>query len=140
MRIIMIIITGSLLLQAQFYRNNNTNIVRDTKTFLQWQDNGTPFKKWNDAIDYCKDLSLGGYTDWRLPNINELFTLVDYTKFNPSMSNVFAYFDTGYYWSSTTSVHTNSRAWMIGFSSGEVKDYYDYKNDYNYVRCVRAGQ
>ena len=136
------IITGSLLLQAQLYRDDNTNIVRDTVTSLQWQDNGYPNKKWNDAIDYCSDLSLGGYTDWRLPNINELQTLVDYTKTNPALSNVFAYgTGGGYCWSSTTSVRSNGeRAWFVDFSYGEVWDYYDSKDDYNYVRCVRAGQ
>jgi len=142
MKKLMIVMIGwSLFLEAGFYRNGSTNIVSDTKTLLQWQDNINVQYTWNDAIDYCRDLALGGHNDWRLPNINELSTLVDYTKASPSMSNVFAYNKSEGYWSSTSNVNNNttySEAWGVYFfigSQSQTRKYYNL-----YVRCVRAGE
>jgi len=53
------------------------DVVIDNKTGLMWQrkraNNGM---KHTDAISYCEDLTLGGYSDWRLPSISELKTLI----------------------------------------------------------------
>jgi hypothetical protein len=51
----------------------------DTETGLCWQD--PPYQKerglcWEAANDYCDELSFDGHDDWRLPNINELRTLL----------------------------------------------------------------
>lgn len=43
---------------------------------LQWSNKSSYFMGWNDAIKYCKDLNEGGHSDWRLPNIDELRTLI----------------------------------------------------------------
>lgn len=52
-------------------------VVIDNKTGLMWQrTRADDTMNHNDAIEYCKDLSLGGYSDWRLPSISELKTLI----------------------------------------------------------------
>jgi len=79
-KIILITMGLSLSLFADFSRNNTTNIVTDNYTQLVWQDNERQELTLPDAIEYCEALSLGGHDDWRLPNINELFSIVDYTK------------------------------------------------------------
>ena len=138
MKKLMIVMIGlNLFLEAGFYRNDNTNIVSDTKTSLQWQDNINIQYAWNDAIDYCRDLTLGGHSDWRLPNINELLTLVDYTKSNPTITNIFAYRTSNRYWSSTTYAASTSNAWSVYFSSGGLNT--NDKSISGHVRCVRAG-
>jgi uncharacterized protein DUF1566 len=44
---------------------------------LCWQNPpGETKRKWTESIDYCESLSLGGYTNWRLPNIDELRTMI----------------------------------------------------------------
>ena len=43
---------------------------------LQWSNKAPNRMDWNDAINYCRNLNEGGYSDWRLPNIDELRTLV----------------------------------------------------------------
>jgi hypothetical protein len=57
-----------------------TVTVTDNLTGLMWTKNanlaGT--KNWSDALTYCNSLDHGGYTDWRLPNIRELHSLIDY--------------------------------------------------------------
>jgi hypothetical protein len=90
---------------------------------------------WANAITYCEDLDLGGYTDWRLPYEYELQSIVDYSRYNPAIDMV-AFPDTrSYYWSSSTYANNTLYAWYVYFSDGYVSSYY--KTNTFYVRCVR---
>ena len=61
-------------------------VLTDNATGLMWQDDATGSQTtWQDAIDRCEALSLGVFEDWRFPNVNELTSLVDDTKYTPSM-------------------------------------------------------
>ncbi|MCF6204502.1 MAG: DUF1566 domain-containing protein [Methylococcaceae bacterium] len=77
---------------ADFTRNDG--VVTDNNTGFQWQDdysdNNGVIKKasWMEAIDYCNSLSLNG-EGWRLPNMNEVLSLVDDTKYMPSTNDIF---------------------------------------------------
>ncbi len=116
-------------------------IVTDKRTNLQWQDNlyaAWGQEQWGDALQYCEDLSLSGIHDWRLPNINELHTLVDITRVSPALSHIFEHTvpqDYGDYWSSTTS-SDSEKAYYIDFSEGS--DFGSNKTTYLYTRCVRG--
>ena len=121
------------------FTDNGNGTITDNNTGLMWQkedDNTT--RQWESAITYCEGLSLGSYTDWRLPNIKELKSIVDNTKYSPSDTTYFPNTNSFYYWSSTTYAVSTSLAWYVYFSYGDV--YYDYKSYYFYVRCVRGGQ
>jgi len=128
----------SISLLADFSRNNDTQIVTDNETSLQWQDNESAYKTWQSAIDYCENLTLGSYEDWRLPNINELTSLVDDGKSNPSIDTGFQHTVSNYYWSSTTNASHSGNAWIGSFNYGHQSS--NGKDDFYYVRCVRAGQ
>ncbi len=139
----MIGLSSFLLAQeaSQFTKVNST--VTDSKTGLEWQDNSdnnSTQKTWQEAIDYCEALTLDTHNDWRLPNINELKTLIDRTKREPAIKeNVLEYIGTNdYYWSSSSIVGNENDAWVVVFNYGGV--YGDVKDDYVYVRCVRDGQ
>ncbi|HER63436.1 MAG TPA: DUF1566 domain-containing protein [Desulfobacteraceae bacterium] len=68
------------------------DIVYDSQTGLMWaaRDNGRDID-WYDAEYYCKEFVAGGYTDWRLPSIDELSSL--YTR---ERKNKDGYFITDY--------------------------------------------
>ncbi len=139
MRQILFIMLGlSTVLFASFSKEGN--IVTHSTTGLQWQDNviGSSME-WASAITHCEDLELDGQSDWRLPNLKELTSIVDDTKTNPSINTaIFEHTASSYYWSSTTYVGNSDYAWSVYFSYGY--QYYRNKSNSNYVRCVRAGQ
>ncbi|MFO8240058.1 MAG: DUF1566 domain-containing protein [Dissulfuribacterales bacterium] len=119
--------------------DNTDGTVTDTQTGLMWQQAEAGSMNWEAALTYCEDLELAGYDDWRLPNRNELQSIVDYSKFNPSVDTV-AFPDalSCYYWSSTTFAANPGYAWRVNFYSGYV--YYCHKSLSHYVRAVRGGQ
>jgi len=139
-QILLIMIGISSILSADFSRDNTIGIVTDNTTTLQWQDNEIGTRTtWQGAIDRCEALTLGGQSDWRLPNINELDSLVDDSKVNPSIDTVFLYtVASSRYWSSTTNANYSSPAWVVYFNLGNQGN--DNKDNKGYVRCVRAGQ
>jgi hypothetical protein len=135
------ILLGSLTLSlnADFIRDNTKLVVNDTKTGLMWQDDAVgSTMTWANAITTCESLTLGGYSDWRLPNIRELKSIVDRTRYNPAISPNFTAIDSSVYWSSTTVASGSSYAWRVYFGGGG--DSANDKTDSLYVRCVRAGQ
>jgi hypothetical protein len=132
---------GFNILSGEFLRDDTLEVVRDTKTNLMWQDNSDASNtsyRWEEAIEFCQNLSFSGYNDWRLPNINELLSIVDDTKYSPAIIEVFTNTRSSYYWSATTSAHDKSNAWDVYFYYGSSG--YSNKSNSRYVRCVRGGQ
>ncbi|MCD6430953.1 MAG: DUF1566 domain-containing protein [Deltaproteobacteria bacterium] len=129
--------------------DNGDGTVSDTETDLMWQQVAAGSMNWQNALDYCEDLVLpvGGYDDWRLPDRNELQSLVDYSYYAPaiydhninSASKYFPGVLSYIYWSSTTSAGDTSSAWLVDFGYGYV-DHYGSKSNSYYVRAVRSGQ
>jgi hypothetical protein len=109
---------GSYMIAPLAYTENNPLTVTDKNTGLMWQreDDGTT-RTWTDAGNYCENLPLDGYTDWRLPTYFELLTIVDYGRSNPTIDPL-AFPDTNLssYWSSTTD---GGGAKAISFDYGE---------------------
>ncbi|RHX94425.1 DUF1566 domain-containing protein [Leptospira yasudae] len=99
---------------------------------------------WTAALNYCNTLALGGFV-WRLPNIKELYTIVNYNVEGPAISGG-SFPNTpsasnSYYWTSTTHPSPSGtggrhRAMMIDFREGGSDD--DVKTGLHYVRCVKG--
>jgi hypothetical protein len=86
------------------------------------------------------DGSIAG--DWRLPNVRELQSLIDYGKYNPALPDGYTSFFTNVqsvYWSSTTYEFVTSVAWSVSMSDGYV--YFDSHKtaDSRLVWPVRGG-
>lgn len=90
---------------ANIFRKNGDGTVTDDATGLMWQqaDDGKT-RDWPGALGYCEALNLAGKGDWRLPNVKELQSIVDYDR-APTALNT-GYFvqrdGDGWFWSSTT--------------------------------------
>lgn len=127
--------------------DNGDGTITDTSTGLMWEvktDDGRPRDKdnvytWEQSLAYADTLTLSGYNDWRLPNRNELQSIVDYDRYNPSIDPIFSYTVSSYYWSSTTYAGYPYGAWGVYFYIGCVGGLDD-KSSYVYVRAVRGGQ
>lgn len=124
---------------APSFTNNGNGTVTDNGTGLMWQQAEPGSMTWANALSYCEGLSLGGQSDWRLPNAKELGSVTDDTKDNPAIDATYFPNTNAYnYWSSTTSAVYTDGAWRADFSNGHVG--YFIKSNNHYVRCVRAGQ
>lgn len=118
--------------------DNGNGTVSDNDTGLMW-DKDTPASiwTWQQALGYCEGSSVGGYTDWRLPNIKELESITSLTDRMPAIDTTF-FPDTqnGYiYWSSTTADHDASRVKGIMIRDGDT--YIPGKTEHFAFRCVR---
>jgi len=118
------------------FSNNKDGTVSDLNSKLMWSqaDSGEGLD-WAGALKYCEDLKLAGYDDWRLPNIKELQSIVDYghsfdATNTPAIDPVFKIsqikneageIDYPYFWSSTTHIDTannGNNAAYIAFGRG----------------------
>ena len=124
--------------------DNDDGTVTDNCTGLMWQkDTGNDGNAlpWCAALAYCDNLSLGGglvaWDDWRLPNVRELQSIVDYGRFKPSIDPVFDALPS-FYWSSTSNAGFPDVTWLVQFGYGSI--IYDDKDVNNgHVRAVRGG-
>lgn len=148
---------------APAYQDNSDGTVTDLNTGLMWQQtpdfNGDGVidsqdkMSFDDAMRNADSFTLAGYDDWRLPTIQELYSLIDFRgatgTADPSSSQVPSdavpfidtnYFDFAYgdasvgeryidaqFWSSTVYVSTtmngNATAFGVNFADGRIKGY-----------------
>ena len=119
--------------------DETTNIVLDDATHLMWTKSSFGTADWQAALDGCESLELDGYDDWRLPDRNELMTIVDVSV------TVAPTIDTGFfpdtqsarYWTSTSDFGDESFAWHIDFDSAAIFNNFGKAVDTHYYRCVR---
>jgi hypothetical protein len=109
---------------------------------LQWEEALVFIAEINSGTYDCGDTSNGGNheSDWRLPNIRELASLVDYGRINPALppSHLFLNLQVGlFYWSSTTSRNFAVIAW--GLSTGDDDVSFSNKGFTHRVFAVRGG-
>jgi len=126
----------------------NQPVVSDAKTGRSWQgcpvglsDNAcstgsvTQFT-WEAALAYCEDLDWGGHTDWALPDVKELRSIVDNRQSQPTIDGL-AFSDAPllWFWSSSSFANDVTQAWAVSFQVGDV--FGVVKGNFGCVRCMR---
>ncbi|MCK4814570.1 DUF1566 domain-containing protein, partial [bacterium] len=141
-------------------RDNVTGLIWEVKTddgsihdkdnVYTWYDNNPETNGGNagtagdetDTEDFIAALnaaSFGGFSDWRLPTVKDLSSIVNSRTYNPAINtDYFPNTVSSNYWSSTTGANDTNYAWHVYFYSGNVN--YVHKSYTYYVRAVRGGQ
>lgn len=126
---------------AANFTRDSSDTVTDNNSHLQWQDSQSSSRltmTWEAAINYCESLVLNSKSDWRLPNINELYSITDHYQGTPTIDATFQNTAEAFYWSSTTYAGSGSHAWSVSFEYGSNN--YSPKSKAQHVRCVRGGE
>jgi len=135
----------------QIFVDNLNGTVIDKKTGLTWQKcsaglnndatcTGTATNhQWVDSINYCSVLTLAGKT-WRLANVNELRSLIDFEQTSSiSINNIF-FPNThlySYYWSTSSILDYPTQHWSVNFQfGGNLGIHIPHSSANTAVRCV----
>lgn len=142
------------------YTNNSNGTVTDIETNLMWMQcsigqsgydcstgsaAGMNWKRALESVQAANDTNTLGYSDWRLPNINELASLAEKSCHNPAINVThFPATPSSRVWSASPLANGSGSAWAVNFSDGSVhidnkydSDFHDYTG---FVRLVRDDQ
>lgn len=145
---------------------NTGGTATDKATGLMWKrclegqtfsDNGTPGNYlddqctgsatamgWQAALNRAQTANTAndsGYNDWRVPNLKELKSTVEYCRVNPAINTeVFPAAPASSIWSSSPAVSDPSYALSVGFFDGYSNWYDRFNYNDGQVRLVRSGQ
>jgi hypothetical protein len=132
------------------FTDNGNGTITDNLTGLMWEKApSNTIQDWADSITYANDLTLAGFDDWHLPNINELESI-----FNSGAEDIIAWMESqgfedvpsGVFWSSTTYAPFTNDAWFIKIHSTLWGGYLFHQNKTTmpfgdgYAFAVRSGQ
>lgn len=123
--------------------------ITDSTTSLMWtKSSASTGKTWKDALSYCSGLESGNYTDWRLPTITELYTIIDDSRSNPALPPGFSSLGSPpALWSGTSLFANPAPAYAMVLSVNDARSYRGNKatgigqleNELPRVLCVRSG-
>jgi hypothetical protein len=116
--------------------------VTDNLTGLMWvQAPSATAATWANALTSANNLMLCGFSDWRLPNVNELESLVNSETTDPAAflnTQGFTGVQADFYWSSSSYAGIAALAWIVSMSDGNV--FAGSKASSVFVWPVRTGQ
>ncbi len=145
--------------------DNNTGLMWERHLNWRWEKTTPPIGDWrpqdvfaykdgeprrrpyHEGVQYCKSLELGGYDDWRMPNMKEGHTIAHFASARPTI-HIKYFKDTdpglpgygdrgkGGIWAGPIGPDHNNSGWHLGFIDGHMMGYP--RTGYKTTRCVRA--
>ena len=118
----------------------DANEVCDNNTGLYWVEMpDTTRRNQTNAVTYCSTLSLGNGQTYRLPEVKELISLIDYSQSNPALplGHLFSNVQSDFYWSVSSVANNAGVGWVVAFSNGLVSAASDTAS--SFVWCARSG-
>ncbi|MEI6207111.1 MAG: FG-GAP-like repeat-containing protein [Desulfuromonadales bacterium] len=135
--------TGLIWQKCSVGQNNDATCSGTAVAYNWYQASGTYDASNNTAtLNVCGNLALAG-GGWRLPSIQELTDIFDYSIPDPGPTIQQTWFPktvASNYWASNIYVPFTDSAWYVNFYDGSVSDGYYFDEPNSYVRCVRDGQ
>ena len=126
------------------YKDNNDGTITDNYTGLMWVKDGESVGcnsgkalTWKEAVSFCKKLNYADYDDWRLPDLEDLLSIADNTKYDLAIDVIFINTNGDFYWTSTTVTKKPTNAWTVLFTLGGL-GVNKHKAASHYVRPVRG--
>lgn len=130
-----VVLASAAPARAERFVVNGDLTVTDTSTGLMWTQGQRGAGNWSSALGSCEALVLAGYSDWRLPNVKELFSLYDLSQSRGLDPNVF-YDTSNTFWSSTTLARYPLHAFGVSYV-GAVTTITKVESGSILTRCVR---
>ena len=131
------------------YIDHSNGTVTDSKTGLMWMKcslgqsgndcatGGTNTYNWQEALVTADGYSFAGYTDWRLPNIKELRSIVEQRCYDPSINlDVFPATPISNVWSASPYSYLSNSTWVVDSYYGVAS--HDDRSNFSHVRLVRS--
>ena len=139
MKFLIVCLVFLSLLEAKMHRKSSIQVVIDNNTKLMWVDDMSAYKlskTHEETTNYCKELIYAGYSNWRIPEIEEFKTIVYKKNTKNYINYAFKYNVPDGYWAQQAHWRTFwFNADYMHFVSGTA--YYDGRHKKKYVRCVR---
>ncbi len=133
------------------FSDHGDGTVTDTQTELMWakcaeglrdsacSTGSASTHNWKAALVLADSSELAGYDDWRLPNLNELDSIVERQCYSPAINlSVFPNTPASLFWSASPNANNSNLAWVVNFSHGNSSS--SYRSNDLQVRLVRSGQ
>jgi hypothetical protein len=102
-----------------FFILNSTKVLTDTVTGLMWQRADAGEMTFDKAMLYADTSTFATYTDWRLPNAMDAFSILNFQSQNPALDlNYFIKTDAEYWWTSDLQTNDQSKVWVTNAGGG----------------------